>query len=129
MLTVRPATPAEPAARDPEPACPLPPPGGWRLTCPASALRGEPRVRPWRPGDRLAPFGMAGRRKVGDLLQQLRVPLPERARTLVAEDDAGPFWVVGLVRDERTRLLPSTRDAVTLQIRYASDETGGTTRP
>ncbi|MBK6898543.1 MAG: tRNA lysidine(34) synthetase TilS [bacterium] len=129
VLTVRAATPAEAAARDPEPACPLPPPGGWRLTCPASALRGEPRVRPWRPGDRLAPFGMAGRRKVGDLLQQLRVPLPERARTLVAEDDAGPFWVVGLVRDERTRLLPTTPDAVTLLVRYAGEETGGTTRP
>ena len=72
---------------------------------------------------------MTGRRKVGDLLQQLRVPAPERPRVLIAEDDTGPFWVVGLVRDERTRLLPSTRDAVTLQIRYASDETGNTALP
>ena len=128
-LTVRPATPAELVARDPEPADLRPGADGWRLTCPGSALLGAPRVRPWRPGDRLAPFGMTGRRKVGDLLQQLRVPAPERPRVLIAEDDTGPFWVVGLVRDERTRLLPSTRDAVTLQIRYASDETGNTALP
>ena len=129
VLSVRPATAGEAAARDPEPAGAPPPEGGWRLTCPGSALTGEPRVRPWRPGDRLAPFGMTGRRKVGDLLQQLRVPLPERSRVLVVEDDAGPFWIVGLVRDERTRLLPTTADAVTLLVRYAGEETGGTAHP
>jgi tRNA(Ile)-lysidine synthase len=128
-LTVRAATPDELAARDPEPADWRPSADGWRLTCPGSALRGAPRVRPWRPGDRLAPFGMAGRRKVGDLLQQSRVPAPERPRVLIVEDDAGPFWLVGLVRDERTRLLPTTRDAVTLLVRFESDETGETALP
>ncbi len=129
VLTVRAATPAEAAARDPEPAGTAPPLDGWRLTCPGSALRGAPLVRPWRPGDRLKPFGMTGRRKVGDLLQQMRVPLPERARVLVAADEAGPFWVVGLVRDERTRLLPTTLDAVTLLVRYGREVTGDTALP
>lgn len=94
--------------------------GEWRLTLPADVLRGEPRVRPWRAGDRLIPFGMDGRKKVSDLLRENRVPAAERDGVLLVEDDDGPLWLVGVVRAERTRWLPSSTAAVTLLIRTGS---------
>lgn len=94
--------------------------GPWRLTLPAEALRGAPRARPWRPGDRLVPLGMTGRKKVSDLLREHRVPVSEREGILLVEDDAGPLWLVGVVRAERTRLLPSHTEAVTLLVHEES---------
>jgi len=89
---------------------------GWELTVPSDALSGAVRVRNWRSGDRFVPFGMTGHKKVGDLLLERRVPRSQRERTLVVEDDAGVLWVPGVGQAERTRLLSSTRRAVTLRL-------------
>lgn len=93
-----------------------PPEGRWRLALPAAALHGVPRLRAWRPGDRLRPFGLDGRKKVSDLLQEARVPRARRDGVWLVEDDAGPLWLVGLARDERTRWLPPVDGAVTLTV-------------
>jgi tRNA(Ile)-lysidine synthase len=89
---------------------------GWEVTVPATALKGAIRVRNWRPGDRIEPFGLNGHKKVGDLLSERRVPRSQRSRTLVVEDAAGILWVPGVAQAERTRLTPSAERAVTIQI-------------
>ena len=63
---------------------------------------------------------MDGRKKVSDLLREKRVPAAARGDVLLVEDDAGPLWVVGVARAERTRLLPSHTTAVTLLVRKVS---------
>ena len=89
----------------------------WNLTCPADVLQGNLRIRNRRPGDRFQPFGLAGSRKLSDVLQDLRVPHDQRERILLVEDETGILWIVGLARSERTRLLPSTGRTVTLQVK------------
>lgn len=91
-------------------------PATWRIACPASALRGNLRVRGWRRGDRLRPLGLGGSRKVSDVLREKRVPVGERDRVLVVDDEDGILWVVGLARDERTRLLPGVSGMVTISV-------------
>ncbi len=86
----------------------------WRLSLPARALAGSPRLREWRAGDRLRLPGMGGRKKVSDLLRERRVPRSRRAAIAIVEDDAGLLWVVGLARDERTLGLPGEEPTVTL---------------
>jgi len=101
------------------PAAPPPPrceDGVWRLVSAADRLEGGLRVRHPRPGDRLRPFGLAGHKKLSDLMQERRIPAGLRPGILVVEDAAGPLWVVGVSQDERTRLLPSTRQAVTITL-------------
>lgn len=95
----------------------------WTLTMPAGALRGEPCLRAWQPGDRLRPLGLGGHKKVSDLLRERRLPRRRRAGHPVVADEAGLLWVVGLARDERTRWLPGTRDAVTLAVHRAAERT------
>ncbi|MBU1674740.1 tRNA lysidine(34) synthetase TilS, partial [bacterium] len=116
-LSVRRATAEEIARPAPELGSPVSGPHEWRLTLPDEALRGEPRLRGWRPGDRIVPFGMHGHKKVSDLLREFEVPIRARRDVVLVEDDEGPLWLVGLVRAERTRLLPSTAAAVTLLVR------------
>ncbi len=87
-----------------------------RKALPADVLRGEPRLRSWRPGDRLTPFGMDGHKKISDLLREAGVPARLRRMYVLVEDDEGPFWLIGVSRAERTRMLPSTATAVTLLI-------------
>jgi len=114
-LETRDATDQE--LRNPLPECGLTPDSGhWALTCPRNAARGELRIRPWNEGERMRPLGMAGRKKISDLLQEHRVPASARSRVPIVVDDDGPLWLVGLCRDERTRLLPSTTRGITLLV-------------
>jgi tRNA(Ile)-lysidine synthase len=115
--------PGRPQVGDPEN------PDTWHLVCPASALRGNLRVRGWRRGDRLRPLGLGGGKKVSDLLREARVPVSRRAGVLVVVDDDGILWVVGLARDERTRLLPDSTGMVTISIIRRNYPTTRGTRP
>jgi tRNA(Ile)-lysidine synthase len=97
---------------------PVPParggPDRWELVCPADALQGGLHVRAARAGERLRPLGRGGTRKLSDLFQESRVAASHRAAVPVVADDAGPLWVPGVVQDERTRVLPSCRQALTI---------------
>lgn len=93
----------------------------WRLTCPAPILDGNLRVRNALPGDRIQPFGLEGTKKLSDLLREHRLPREDRADVLVVTDDSGILWVVGLARSERTRLLPSSEQTVTITVAKRSD--------
>jgi tRNA(Ile)-lysidine synthetase-like protein len=125
ILVSRTARPSDPVAQglgeragdSPDPGGkPSPGAGPWNLTCPASVLKGNLRIRNRRDGDRFQPFGLDGSRKLSDLLREHRVPADRRDGVLIVEDDSGILWVVGVSRAERTRLLPSTDQTVTITV-------------
>ena len=91
-------------------------PESWNLTCPSNVLKGNLKVRNWRQGDRIQPFGLDGSRKLSDLFREQRLPASERSGVLVVEDDTGILWTVGLARAERTRLLQPGQSAVTITV-------------
>ena len=69
-------------------------------------------VRSRRPGDRIAPLGMAGSRKVQDVLVDGKVPAAERDGVPLVVSENGVVWVVGhrmahwaRVRDDTERVL------------------------
>lgn len=111
------------AVSEPDASLPGSVPGSRCLICPADAVQGRLRVRPWRPGDRIRLLGMDGHKKVSDLLQERRVGISERAGVQVVVDEAGILWVVGLARAERTRLLPATAQTITIAIMPSADGT------
>jgi len=68
------------------------------------------RLRSWKPGDRISPFGMKGRhKKVQDLFTDLKVSQSVRHRTPLLVAPEGILWVVGLRPDGRFVMNASTR--------------------
>ncbi len=74
------------------------------------------KLRNWRQGDRFQPFGLQGTKKLSDLFREHRVTREDRQSVLVVADGHGILWVVGLAQSERTRLLPSTTQTVTISV-------------
>lgn len=99
---------------------------GGALLCPQDALVGHLRVENWREGDALEPLGLGGCKKLSDLLREKRIPAPDRGSVLLVRDASGILWVPGVAQSERTRVLPSTRRAVTilLQRRHLEPDDG-----
>ncbi len=73
-----------------------------------SKLQYPLRLRRWREGDTFIPFGMAGRKKVGDYLTDQKVPVVERKRQFVLVSGEEIVWVVGRRTDDRFRIGANT---------------------
>lgn len=68
------------------------------------------RLRRWREGDSFIPFGMAGRKKVGDYLTDQKVSIAERKRQFVLLSGEDIVWIVGRRTDERFRVGNNTEN-------------------
>jgi tRNA(Ile)-lysidine synthase len=81
-----------------------------------ASVRFPLRVRARRPGDRVIPFGMRGRRKLSDCFIDRKIPLSIRDRIPVFEDRDGILWVPGVVASERTRIGPRARRLLRIRL-------------
>ena len=87
----------------------------------AGSLGQELRIRSWRPGDRMTPLGMRGKKKVQDLFVDDKVPRWERHRIPVVTDARGRIvWIVGRRISDVARLTERTRHIVRLSVRKAA---------
>lgn len=86
-------------------------PDGRRIAVFDADLLDRPALRLARPGDRIRPFGMTGRKKLTDVLREAGVPAALRARVPVV---AGPgdqvVWVPGLLRGAEAPVGETTRE-------------------
>ncbi|MDQ7041555.1 MAG: tRNA lysidine(34) synthetase TilS [Rhodothermus sp.] len=80
----------------------------------ADQIRWPLKVRRWRPGDRMQPLGMTGRKKVSDLLTDLKVPVDQRNQCYVLCQDQEIVWLVGYRLADPFRVRPETRRVVKL---------------
>jgi tRNA(Ile)-lysidine synthase len=97
---------------------------GGQLVCPAEALQGHLRVASWQAGDTMEPLGVGGCKKLSDLLREKRIPASDRPSVLLVADATGILWVPGVAQAERTRVLPTTRRAVTILLQRRLADTG-----
>jgi tRNA(Ile)-lysidine synthase len=75
-------------------------------------------VRTRRAGDRLQPLGVAGRKKVQDVLVDRKVPRDDRDRVPIVTTEKGQIvWVAGEVLAEPFRVTSLTRSVVVLTLR------------
>jgi tRNA(Ile)-lysidine synthase len=75
-------------------------------------------VRSRRPGDRLQPVGLGGRKKVQDVLVDRKVPRADRDRVPIVTDARGRIvWLAGHALDEAFRVTDRTNAVVILQLR------------
>jgi tRNA(Ile)-lysidine synthase len=61
-------------------------------------------LRTFRPGDRIIPFGMSGRKKVKDFFIDEKIPLSQRKRVPLLFCENHLIWLVGLRSSEMARV-------------------------
>ena len=65
-------------------------------------------LRPWQAGDYLYPFGLNKKKKVKKLLNEARVPVHIRSRSMVLCSGSKIVWLLGHCLDHRFRVRPDT---------------------
>jgi len=75
-------------------------------------------VRTRRPGDRVAPVGLAGRKKLQDLFVDRKIPRLERDDVpLVVDAHDRILWVAGHLVDRAARVTPGTTSVLLFELR------------
>ncbi len=68
-------------------------------------------LRPWKAGDTFVPLGMKGKKKVSDLLTDVKMPLHKKKRVLVLTTSGNEIiWVAGVRADDRFKITSGTRN-------------------
>lgn len=74
-------------------------------------------LRHWLPGDVFYPIGLKGRKKVSDVLTNVKVPSDNRRENLVLLNDGQIVWLVGFRLDDRFKITNKTKRFIKLTIR------------
>lgn len=93
----------------------FPPAGGSAFLDPASTPFPW-LVRTFRPGDRIVPLGMSGRKKVKDVFIDRKIPLSERRCTPLLFCGDELIWIAGICVSESSRFDKSS--TVTVQVTW-----------
>jgi tRNA(Ile)-lysidine synthase len=105
------------------------PDGAWlriEIATPPAGLCGTPdtaffdidrvpfpwQVRTFRPGDRIQPLGMSGRKKVKDIFIDAKIPPARRTRTPLVFCGGELIWVVGLRTSHLSRVDSSSSTSI-----------------
>jgi tRNA(Ile)-lysidine synthase len=94
----------------------IPPRLSPRVGFDAALLPSRLTVRARRPGDRFAPFGGDGERRLKSFLIDEKIPRWERGRVPLIEADGRILWVGGLRRSGEAPVTAGTREVLELSL-------------
>lgn len=84
----------------------------------ARKIRFPLRVRSWSKGDSFVPLGMKHRKKVSDLLVDLKISRAAKERIPIVESGGRIIWIAGLRLDDRFKITATTTAAYKLSITH-----------
>ena len=93
----------------------------WIARLDLAAIGNEVNVRTWRPGDRIQPLGMQGKKKLQDLFTDLQVPRSWRNRVPLLECEKGIAWVVGHRISDWSKVPHDSKELV-LWLKFSPNE-------
>lgn len=85
---------------------------GFEALVSCDSLTAPLMVRVWKEGDRIAPLGMTGTRKVSDVLTELKIPYNEKSNYPVITCKDEIAWIPGYRIAEKYKVTPETKTAL-----------------
>ncbi len=77
-------------------------------------------IRRWRNGDRIAPFGMSGTKKLSDLFSDAKLSVAEKQRVWVLERNNEILWVIGIRASRHFKVTKNTTSVLQIKALYRS---------
>ena len=98
--------------------------GQWEIVLDADKVSYPILVRPFRPGDRIAPLGLKGTKKVKDLFIERKIPRHLRRLIPIFESRGKIMWVAGIRIDDRFKLTEESRNALRIRLTGGVEQWG-----
>jgi len=73
-------------------------------------------VRNWKEGDWFVPFGLGQKKKISDLLVDLKIPFHHKKEVKVLVSGENIVWVIGYRTDDRFKITEQTMDILEVKI-------------
>lgn len=74
-------------------------------------------LRTWKPGDIFIPIGMRGKKKISDLLTDLKLTPAHKKNVHVLCDANHIIWVVGIRPDDRVKITTTTKHSLVVSLK------------
>ena len=88
----------------------------------ADKVKGPLTIRRWEQGDKFAPLGMTGKKKVSDYLTDRKFTLFQKERQWVVCSGEDIVWLVNERSDHRYRVTENTRRVLLLSVKVKDGE-------
>ncbi|MHC1708444.1 MAG: tRNA lysidine(34) synthetase TilS [Bacteroidales bacterium] len=75
-------------------------------------------VRKWRNGDAMYPLGMNGKKKISDILSDLKLSIPEKNEIFVVCSGKDILWITGIRINEKYKITKSTQKYLRISLLY-----------
>ncbi len=89
---------------------------GYRINIDHNKIIDPLIVRGLKPGDRFAPLGMRGTKKIGDFLTDRKNPAVLRDEVLIVADKKGIVWLVGHQIADRVKIDKFTKKVLEIEV-------------
>lgn len=76
----------------------------------------ELKIRRWKPGDKMVPFGMTGSKKVQDIFTDEKVPKNIRTKLPIVTAGGKILWVAGVKRSNDAKITDDTKEVLRLEL-------------
>ncbi|AGC78692.1 tRNA(Ile)-lysidine synthase [Nonlabens dokdonensis] len=87
-----------------------------KLLLDASLVQGILKLRTWKHGDRMSPYGMKGTKLISDILTDAKISSLKREKSLVLENGSDIIWLLGIRASKHYSITENTKSIIEITL-------------
>lgn len=81
-----------------------------------NSIKGQIKVRNRKNSDTMIPFGMTGKKKLKDIFINYKIPVDERPKMLILEDEEKIIWLESFRISDECKVSGNTKNIITIKV-------------